>query len=118
MATVGFKAIQIGDLRFPIEIQRFEHNVDDYGFNQPIWKTIARPRAKIEYDDRLIRQVLRDDGVDATTATLFTIRYIPDITTKDRIMFKNEEYEIYAKQDTGARERFLILWGRKIEPTS
>ena len=118
MATVGFKRINIGDLRVPIEIQRFEHQVDEYGFNQNVWTTIATPRAKIEFDDRLIRQVLRDDGVDSTTVSIFTIRYIPDITTKDRIMHKNEEYEIYAKQDMGYRERFLMIWGRKIEPTS
>ena len=31
---------------------------------------------------------------------------------------KDEEYEIYAKQDLGARERFLLLWGRKIESTN
>ena len=41
-----------------------------------------------------------------------------NITTKDRIIFKDEEYEIYAKQDLGARERFLLIWGRKIEPTN
>jgi SPP1 family predicted phage head-tail adaptor len=118
MATVGFERVNIGDLRVPIEIQRFEHKVDDYGFNQNVWTTIATPRAKVEFDDRLIRQVLRDDGVDATTASLFTIRYNPDITTKDRIIYNNEEYEIYAKQDMGARGRFLMIWGRKIEPTS
>lgn len=118
MARVGFKPIAIGDLRLPIEIQRFEHKIDEYGFNTPIWTTIASPRAKVEFDDRLIRQVLRDDGVDTTTVMIFTIRYIPDITTKDRIVYNNEEYEIYAKQDLGARERFLMLWGRCIEPTS
>lgn len=118
MARIGFKPVAIGDLRLPISIQRFEHNIDEYGFNQPIWTTIANTRAKVEFDDRLIRQVLRDDGVDTTTVTLFTIRYIPNLTTKDRIIFKDEEYEIYAKQDLGARERFLLIWGRKIEPTN
>lgn len=116
MARIGFKTINIGELREPITIQRFEHDIDEYGFNTPIWKTIATPRAKIEFDDRQIRQVLRDDGVDVTTVSIFTIRYIPDITTKDRILYNNEEYEIYAKQDLGARHRLMMLWGRKIEP--
>lgn len=118
MAKVGFKPVPIGDLRLPIELQRFEHQIDEYGFSTPKWTTYAKPRARVEFDDRLIRQVLRDDGVDATTVKLFTIRYIPNITTKDRIIYKNEEYEIYAKQDLGARERFIMLWGRCIEPTS
>ncbi|MGL5718291.1 MAG: phage head closure protein [Paraclostridium sp.] len=117
MARIGFTKINIGDLREPIEIQSFEHSVDEYGFNTPIWKTIATPRAKVEFDDRQIRQVLRDDGVDATTSSIFTIRYNPLITTKDRIIYKKEEYEIYAKQDLGGAQRLLSMWGRKIEPT-
>ena len=118
MTRVGFKPVSIGEFRLPINFQRFAHIIDEYSFNQLNCTTIATPRAKVEFDDRLIRQVLRDDGVDTTTVMMFTIRYIPNITTKDRIIFKDEEYEIYAKQDLGARERFLLIWGRKIEPTN
>ena len=75
--------VRVGDLNTPIEIQRFEHDTDEYGFTTPIWTTIARPRCRVDFDDRLIRQILRDDGVDATTVKLFTMRYIPNITTKN-----------------------------------
>ena len=73
--------VKIGDLNTPIEIQRFEHDTDEYGFTTPIWTTIARPRCRVDFDDRLIRQILRDDGVDATTV----IAIAPATTTADEL---------------------------------
>lgn len=110
--------VKVGDLNTPIEIQRFEHQNDDYGFTTPVWTTIAKPRCRVDFDDRLIRQILRDDGVDATTVKLFTMRYIPNITTKDRIFYKNTAYEIYSVQNINDRDRFMRLWGRELDPVT
>lgn len=110
--------VRVGDLNTPIEIQRFEHATDDYGFLTPIWKTIAKPRCRVDFDDRLIRQILRDDGVDTTTVKLFTMRYIPNITTKDRIYYKNTPYEIYSVQNINDKDRFMRLWGRELDPVT
>ena len=117
MAIVNVN-VDVGQLNTPIEIQRFEHKIDEYGFNQSVWTTYARPRCKVDFDDRLIRQILRDDGVDTTIAKLFTMRYIPNVTTKDRIIYKGKEFEIYSVQNIGEQNRFIRLWGREIEPTS
>ena len=73
---------------------------------------------KVDFDDRLIRQILRDDGVDTTLVKLFTMRYIPNVTTKDRIIYKGKEFEIYSVQNINEQNRFIRLWGREIEPTS
>lgn len=110
--------ISVGQLNTPIEIQRFEHQIDEHGFNQSVWTTYARPRCKVDFDDRLIRQRLRDDGVDTTLVKLFTMRYIPNVTTKDRIIYKGKEFEIYSVQNINEQNRFIRLWGREIEPTS
>lgn len=118
MALVSFQKIKIGDLRTPVEIQRFEHTVDEDGFASPKWTTYATPRVKVEFDDRLIRQRTADDGTDTTIVKVFTMRYIPNISTKDRVFYKNTEYEIYACQNLGERDRFVRVWGRMIEPTS
>lgn len=117
MAVVNV-VVHVGQLNTPIEIQRFEYDIDEYGFNTPVWSTIARPRCKVDFDDRLIRQILRDDGVDTTTVKLFTMRYIPNITTRDRIFYKGRSYEIYSLQNLNEKDRFMRLWGREIEPTS
>lgn len=110
--------VGVGQLNTLIEIQRFEHGIDEYGFNKPVWTTIARPRCRVDFDDRLIRQILRDDGVDTTLVKLFTMRYIPNITTRDRIIYKGKEFEIYSVQNINEQNRFMRLWGREIEPTS
>lgn len=110
--------VKVGSLNTPIEIQRFKHNTDDYGFTAPIWETIARPRCRVDFDDRLIRETLRDDGVDTTTVKLFTMRYIPNITTKDRIFYKDTAYEIYSVQNLNENNRFMRLWGRELDPVT
>lgn len=117
MAIVNV-SVNVGQLNTPIEIQRFEHKIDEDGFNQSVWTTIARPRCKVDFDDRLIRQILRDDGVDTSLVKLFTMRYIPNITTKDRIVYNGKEFEIYSIQNINETNRFVRLWGREIEPTS
>lgn len=118
MALVSFQSVKVGDLRTPIELQRFEYGIDDYGFQQLKWTTYAKPRAKVEFDDRLIRQRVKDDGIDVTSVKVFTIRYIPKISPKDRIIYRDDVYEIYATQNLGERDRFVRVWGRIIEPTS
>nr|DAW54688.1 MAG TPA: Putative head tail adaptor [Caudoviricetes sp.] len=116
--AISTVSVSIGQLNTPIEIQRFEKQIDDYGFDKSVWKTIARPRCKVDFDDRLIRQILREDGVDTTSVKLFTMRYIANITTKDRIYYKGKEFEIYSIQNINENNRFMRLWGREIEPTS
>ena len=117
MAVVDNLNVEIGRLNTPIEIQRFEHRIDKHGFNVHDWTVIARPRCLIQFDDG-VRQIIRDDGVDATNVKLFTMRYIPDITTKDRIVYNNRNYEIYSVHVINEERRFMRLWGREIEPTS
>ena len=109
---------KVGDLNTPIEIQRFTHKNDEYGFTIHEWNTIAKPRCRVDFDDRLIRQILRDDGVDTSIVKLFTMRYIPNITTRDRIFYKNTPYEIYSIQNINDKDRFMRLWGRELDPTS
>ena len=110
--------IDVGTLNTRIEIQRFEHATDEHGFLTPIWTTIASPRCKVDFDDRFIRQVLRDDGVDTTSVKLFTMRYIHNITTKDRIYYKGTAFEIYSVQNLNETNRYMRLWGREIEPVT
>lgn len=117
MAIVNV-SVQVGQLNTPIELQRYEYKIDEYGFNKSVWTTYARPRCKVDFDDRLIRQILRDDGVDTTVVKLFTMRYIPNVTTKDRIVYNGKEFEIYSIQNIQEQNRFMRLWGREIEPTS
>ena len=46
------------------------------------------------------------------------MRYIPNITTKDRIWYKGTAFEIYSVQNLNERNRFMRLWGRELEPNT
>lgn len=116
--AVAIVKIKVGQLNTPIKIQRFTQDTDEHGFSKLTWDTIATPRCKVDFDDRLIREVLRDDGVDATTVKLFTMRYIPNITTKDRIFYNNTPYEIYSIQNIDEKNAYMRLWGRQVDPIS
>lgn len=113
MATLT-TTINLGDLKKVIEIQRMENVSDSMGFQKEIWTTICTTRCKTEFDDRLMREVMRDGGIDATLVKIFSFRYIKGLTTKDVILFEGERYEIYGINDINDEHRFLKVWGRKI----
>ncbi|MEG0908771.1 MAG: head-tail adaptor protein [Bacilli bacterium] len=106
--------VAIGELNQIAEIQRFTHKHDEQGFPTEIWDTIAKVRCKVDFDDRLIRQVIKEHGVNATMAQLFIFRYVPGITVQDRVVYKDKCYEIYAVENLEERNRFLKVWGRAI----
>lgn len=106
--------VAIGELNQVAEIQRFTHKHDEQGFPVEEWTTIAKIRCKVEFDDRLIRQVIKEHGVNATMAQLFIFRYIPGLTVQDRVFYRGKFYEIYAIENLEERDRFLRVWGRAI----
>lgn len=112
MSTLS-KAVNLGELKKVIEIQRVKTEADIMGFQEDVWETISVSRAKIEFDDRLMREVFKDDGVDSTTVKIFTFRYIP-ITNRDRIIFNGVAHEIYGFNNVGDENRFVKVWAREI----
>lgn len=108
--------IQSGELRCPIEVQRFTHKMDEQGFPCEEWTTIYTPRCKIEFDDRLIRQVIKQHGVNATSSQIFIFRKPRnlELTVQDKILYRGKSYEIYAIENMNEEDRFLKVWGRTI----
>lgn len=108
------KVINLGDLKQQLEIQRVTKVVDEYGFAKEEVVTIAKVRCKVEFDDRLMREFFKNDGVDTTQTKIFVIRYIPDLNVTDKILFKNSQYEIYGFNNVNEDNRFLKIWARTI----
>lgn len=105
--------MNIGELKTPIKVKRFVTSVDEQGFNTEEWMTIAEPRAKVEFDERLMREVFRDDMVNATVVKIFTFRRFRDkiLTVKDCIVYEGNRYEIYGINDLG---HVYKVWARAI----
>ena len=108
------KVINLGDLKNVVEVQRFTVTTDSFGFQQEEWTTICNTRAKIEFDDRLMREVFKDDGIDSTIVKIFTFRYFKGLTTKDRILYDGNSYEIYGINNVNEENRFYKVWARAI----
>lgn len=106
--------VNIGDLKSVIEIQEKKTIVDSAGFQTEEWVTIAKTRAKTEFDDRLMREVFLDDGITTTIVKIFTFRYFPNLTEQHRIFFKGKAFEIYGINNLDDTNRFLKVWGRNI----
>lgn len=103
--------MNVGELKIPIKIQRFTTKVDEQGFNSEDWVTIATPRAKIEFDDRLMREVFRDDMVNSTTVKIFTFREVRGLNTKDSIVYDGQRFEIYGFD---LRNKYHKVWAKAI----
>lgn len=108
------KVINLGDLKQQLEIQRVTKVTDEYGFSKEELVTVARARCKVEFDDRLMREIFKNGGVDTTQAKIFVVRYIPNLTIADKILFKNAQYEIYGFNNVNEENRFLKIWARTI----
>lgn len=108
------KVINLGDLKLLIEIQRNTITTDSYGFQQEEWTTICKTRAKTEFDDRLMKEIFKDDGIDTTIVKIFTFRYFRGLTVKDRILFNGQTYEIYGINNINDENRFYKVWARAI----
>lgn len=108
-------SINIGDLKKVIEIQRLQDSVaDEYGFIQEGYVTICKTRCKTDFDDRLMREILANGGVEGTIVKIFTFRYFKGLTERDVIVYEGDKYEIYGINDINDEHRFLKVWGRKI----
>lgn len=107
--------MNVGDLKHLCEVQRLTTTTDELGFHVEEWKTIAKPRCKIEFDDRLMREIFKDDGINTTTVKIFTFRYFDGLTTKDRIFYRNKSYEIYGFNNVNEESKFYKVWARGID---
>ena len=107
-------SVKVGELRHVVEVQRFETVMDEHGFATENWTTITTTRAKIEFDDRLMREIFRDEGNNSSNVKIFTFRYFEGLTTKDRIFSKGVPYSIYGIDDVDNLGRYYKVWGRTI----
>lgn len=107
--------MNVGDLKHLCEVQRLVTSTDEFGFQSEEWKTIAKPRCKIEFDDRLMREIFKDDGITTTSVKIFTFRYFDGLTFKDRIFYKNKSYEIYGFNNVNEESKFYKVWARAID---
>lgn len=112
------KIVEIGKLKHPIEIQQVIVDVDECGFQVEKNKTILKTRCMIEFDKsyKLNKEVWTAEGVDTFTTKIFTFRKHPsiEITQKQKLIYKGQEYQIYIVNDIDEEGRFVKVWANRI----
>ena len=106
--------IQAGDFRHRVEIQRIvkttERNitVTSYQPIKTVWAKVNGLYGREKWDE---------DVYEADRTAMFTIRYIacPDLTVKDRLLFRGKLYNITHIDNVLFQDGFLKITGVSIE---
>lgn len=115
--SVSSTITKVGKLNSICEFQRKIFETDEFGFSTDKWETIKKTRCKVDFDDRLNRIRASDDGVDTIITKIFTLRYAPNITAKDRIIYDKKIFDIYSIH-YDEKKRFMKIWARINECSS
>ena len=112
MPKVNNFKIQAHEFRNPIEIQRSANEIDEDGI--PIednWQTLLKTRARVKVTKLDEETMLQGEG-DSIIKT-FTIRGRKDIdiTTKDRVVYKNKIFDIKSVEDVQEIGLFIVIKG-------
>ena len=106
--------VKLGELKKVAKLQRIVTTTDNLGFIKETKEDIATVRCKVEFDDRLIREIAKDGGVSTSIVKIFTFRFVKGITIKDFILYDGDLYELYGIKDIDDEGRFLKVWGKMI----
>lgn len=110
--------LNLGSLKNYIEIQEVLDIPDEYGFHNEKWTTILKTRCMIEFDKsyKLNKEVWSAEGIETFSTKIFTFRKHPkiEITTRQRIKYKDKYYQIYIANDIDEEGRFVKVWANTI----
>lgn len=115
MAIAPRAKVSIGTLKHMAELQRLTSTTDEMGFPKEDWVTFAKVRCSVDFDDRLMKEIFKDDGIDTTSVKIFTFRYFEGLTIKDRVLYRGKNYEIYGFNNVNEENRFYKVWARCVE---
>jgi SPP1 family predicted phage head-tail adaptor len=105
-----------GQFRRRIEIQQLVDGANENGFSNENWQTVRTAWTSIKtMDDRInafdFYSGAREQGKNTIA---FTIRYIPGITSRMRVIFNSRIFEILSVVNDGELNKTLTIAGREI----
>lgn len=101
------------ELAHRITIERLEEYEDpETGYRVEEWREIAAAYARV--DPMLGRERLAAMQVVAVEQTKFTTRYLPGITTYDRLLWDGSEWNIQSIVNVGGRNRETLIYATRV----
>lgn len=112
------RKVELGKLKHPIEVREVVTTTDEYGFQTEVLETVVKTRAMIEFDKsyKLNKEVWSLEGIETFNTKIFTFRKPPsiEIHTRQKILYKGNDYQIYIVNDVDEEGRFIKVWANKI----
>jgi SPP1 family predicted phage head-tail adaptor len=93
--------VKAGRLTETVTIERETETVDQYGTVTLTWATIATRKAEIMQAGTT--ELLKPFGEEEQSAIVFRVRYVADVTTKDRLVYGTQAFNIREVKEIGRR---------------
>lgn len=100
--------MRAGRLREVITIESYTESQGDFGEPERTWSTLATRRAEVI---PILTDPESEQGgkMEGRSLFKFTVRHIPNLNQRARIVWRNETYEIIEAIDTRARNREHVI---------
>ena len=108
MDNLSAKKTRIGHLDQIIQIQTPTYSTTVYGEQMPAWSPLVTLYANVEYSTTGQMEDVNGKTIKEYRPVIFTVRYRANITSKDRIFYAGEAYDIENISHEG-RKRFTKL---------
>ncbi|MVX64228.1 phage head closure protein [Clostridium chromiireducens] len=103
----------IGDLRHRITLQKFTTVVNENGFEEEAWQDYETVWAS--GSNLSGREYYQAATVQAEKTVKFLIRYIEEVDTSMRILFKNKQYNITSIDNMKYTNKYIEIKALEVE---
>jgi SPP1 family predicted phage head-tail adaptor len=93
--------MKAGRMTEAVTVERETETVDQYGTVTKTWATIATRKAEIIQAGTT--ELLKPFGEEEQSAIVFRVRYVADVTTKDRLTYRGQAFNIRDIKEIGRR---------------
>lgn len=105
--------VAIGDLRHRITLQKFTTVVNENAFEEEAWQDYKTVWASVS--NLSGREYYQAAAIQAEKTVKFLIRYIEDIDTSIRILFKDKQYNITSIDNVKYSNKYIEIKALEVE---
>ena len=98
-----------GELRHTVQLQSQGDAKKPSGFNAQAWTTYATVPAKVEDQSGRWYSLAQANTVVATASHMITIRFIPNVSMDDRVLFRGKTFRMTGIQNPDYEDLELRL---------
>lgn len=102
-----------GELRHRITLQKFTTTVNENGFEEESWIDFKTVWASIS--NLHGREYFEAAAVQKENTVKFTVRYIKDLDTSMKILFRNKQYNIIQIDNIKYENRFIEIKALEVD---